>query len=71
MQAIFGRENRLGKIESVDDAKVLKKVFANYFHCLFFVGKKIISLIRVRKTDAKPCKGCSSPNAAATSACEE
>jgi hypothetical protein len=71
MQAIFGRENRLGKMESVGETKVVKKLFANQFHCLFFVRKKIISLIRVRKTDAKPGRSHDSPNAAVTSPREE
>jgi hypothetical protein len=58
-------------MESVDDIKVQRKVFVSSVCCLFFVRKKIISPIRVRKIDAKLHKGCDSPNAAVTGAREE
>lgn len=58
-------------MESVGDTKVVKKLFVRSFRYLFFARKKLISLIRVRKIDAKMRRDDDSPNAAATGAREE
>ncbi len=53
MQAIFDRETDQERIETVGAIKVAKKSIRALFQCLFFVIKNIISLILLRKIDAK------------------